>query len=124
MATAADWLLHFEVDQQCKWEISRDRMRVLHPEGFLILDLAIAGDAHAQLQREIAPYGISTDSLVHAQLPKLAFVRSKELRGRSLGRWLSLLMPYVHARLRVALGVQTNDEIPGSVPALRESPRH
>jgi hypothetical protein len=102
-----EWLLPFEVDQRCKWETSRDRLRVLHPEGFLILDLVPAPDVYAQLQREIGAYGISIDTLTRAQLPEPTLIRSKELR-----RWLSWLMPYVRVRLRVALGLTANDEIP------------
>ena len=33
-------------------------------------------------------------------------------RRRSLDRWLSLLMPYLRTRLRVALGLSADDEIP------------
>jgi hypothetical protein len=105
-----EWLLPFAVDQLCKWETSRDRLRVLHPEGFLLLDLFAGPDVRAQLQREIEPYGISSDALTRAQLPNLALLHSKDLRRRSLGHWLSLLMPYVRVRLRVALGLKANDE--------------
>ena len=101
-----EWLLPFKEDQQCKWETSRHRLRVLHPEGFLILDLPLAEDTHAQMQREISPYGISIDTLTRARLPRSALGP-----GPTVHRWLSLLMPYVRARLRVALGLKANDEI-------------
>jgi len=56
-------LLPFEEDERCKWETSRNRLRV----------------------------------------------------GPTLDRWLSWLMPYLRARLRVALGLKTNAEIPGTL---------
>jgi hypothetical protein len=39
-------------------------------------------------------------------LPTLAPLRSKKLGGQA-ARWLSLIMPYVRVRLRVALGCES-----------------
>ena len=101
-----EWLLPFKGDKPCKWETRRHRLRVLHPEGFLILDLPLAEDTHAQMQHEISPYRISIDTSSRARLPRSALGP-----GPTVDRWLSLLMPYVRARLRVALGLKANDEI-------------
>jgi hypothetical protein len=87
------------------------RLRVLHPEGFLILDLPLAKDVREQLQSEIKPYDVSKRSLSHASLAKLSPLRTKLAAPPKLRRWLSLLMPYVRARLCLALGLESAQDI-------------
>jgi hypothetical protein len=105
-----EWLRPFKEDQSWKWSASRGRLRVLHPAGFALLDLPLSGDPHDQLQREIESYGIPIESLSRTRLPRPSSMRSKITRP-SLRRWLSRLVPYVRARLRIALGVESNEEI-------------
>jgi hypothetical protein len=98
-----DWLSPFGSDQPWQWSASRGRLRVFHPEGFAVLDLKLVNNPHQQLQRELEPYGIAFISISRAR-PGSKPLKSKTVRRRRLRRWLSLLMPYVRARLRVALG--------------------
>lgn len=87
------------------------RLRVLHPEGFLILDLPLAQDVREQLQSEIKLYDVSERSLSRGAMPKLSPLRSKLAASPEARRWLSLLMPYVRARLRLALGLESDQDI-------------
>jgi hypothetical protein len=84
-------------------------LRVLHPEGFTVLDLKLEHNPREQLQREIAPYGIDFSSLLRARRGIKLSAKTNRL-GR-LRRWLSLLMPYVRARLRVALQLESDADV-------------
>ena len=90
---------------------TQTRLRVLHPAGFLILDLPLAQDVREQLQREIKPYDVSERSLSRGGIPKLSPLRSKLAAPPEVRRWLSLLMPYARARLRLALGLESDQDI-------------
>lgn len=106
-----DWLRMFDVARSWRWNASRGRLRVLHPEGFAILDVPLTGNARGQLRREIETYGVRPELLRRAPLPKIALARSKLVRRRGVRRWLGLLMPYARARLRLALGLDSQDDL-------------
>ena len=122
-----EWLARFSDDRPWRWttlgtQASRPakhargvrtqaRLRVLHPEGFLILDLPLAKDVHEQLQREIKPYDVSSRSLSREGIPKSSRLRSKVTASPKVRRWLSRLMPYVRARLCLALGLESHHNI-------------
>jgi hypothetical protein len=76
----------------------------------MILDLPLVADGREQLAQEIEGYGISMSSLSRARLSTQSAWRSKKVHERALRRWLSLLMPYVCARLRMAFGCESNDD--------------
>jgi hypothetical protein len=105
-----DWLSPFSSDQPWQWGASRGRLRVLHPEGFTVLDLKLEQNPREQLQREIAPYGIDFSSLLRRR-PGIKTPGSTTVRRRRLRRWLSLLMPYARARLRVALQLESDADV-------------
>jgi hypothetical protein len=106
-----EWLSIFIDDRPWRWSAGRERLRVLHPEGFVILDLPPAKDAREQLQSEIKRYDVSESSLSRGGVPKLSPLRTKVTASPKVRRWLSLLMPYVHARLSLALGLKSQKEI-------------
>ena len=106
----AEWLSSFSNDQACRWSAGRGRLRLLHHDGFAILDLPLTGDPREQLQRELEPYGNSVQSISRGRLPKIAR-RQSNISAPVIRRWLSLLMPYVYARLRIAFGLESNKTI-------------
>ncbi len=101
-----EWLQVLPATSPWRWSTTRGRLRVEHPDGFTVLELPMESDVQAQLHREIGSYGLSSTAMTRARLRKPAPVRATELRGQA-ARWLSLLMPYVRARLRVALGCES-----------------
>jgi hypothetical protein len=105
-----DWLPPFSSDQPWQWGASRGRLRVLHPEGFAVLDLKLEHNPREQRQRELAPYGIDFSSLLRRRRD-IKPPGSTTVRRRRLRRWLSLLMPYVRARLRVALQLESDANV-------------
>jgi len=105
-----EWLSSFDENQPCQWHAQDGRLRLLHAEGFAILDLPLAGSGRAQLQREVEPYGKSIGSTRHSHLPKLAPLRSN-VSSTPVRRWLSLLVPYLRARLRLALDLESHERI-------------
>jgi hypothetical protein len=104
-----DWLSPFNSDHPWPWSTSRGRLRVLHPEGFTVLDLKLEHNPREQLKRELAPYGIDFSSLSRAR--RGIKLPAKTNRFGRLRRWLSLLMPYVRARLRVALQLESDADV-------------
>jgi len=102
------WIAPFAASGEWQWSVRQRRLRVRHPDGFALLDIPARGRDHpATLAEELAPYrasGLCT-GITHRRAP----VRSKRTPRRSLGnraleRWLGWLLPYVHARLKTALG--------------------
>jgi hypothetical protein len=96
----SDWLDPFPHGPAWTWSARQGRLRVRHPEGFLVLDVPRDGRAASQQAAiETAPYARNqTPELRRAALPR---------RGRyltALGLWLDRLLPYVRARLHSALG--------------------
>jgi hypothetical protein len=84
------WLTAFAADTR-PWRVGeRDgRLIVRHPAGFLVLDVP------ATAPRPLARYGDPPTTRVHA---------GAQARVPALERWLDRLVPYLRARLRLALG--------------------
>ncbi|MFL6254579.1 MAG: hypothetical protein ACJ74T_06130, partial [Pyrinomonadaceae bacterium] len=87
-------------------------------EGFLILDvpLALEGrrrqtlkDVERQLDEELHVYG-GRARFTLGRAPSVIEDDDNEPEGGALGRWLGRLVPYVEARLRLALGVPESHE--------------
>jgi hypothetical protein len=93
------WLAPFAPGEP-PWSADQGRLRVAHPAGFLLLNLAVTGDPR-QLSSELRVYDLpparAADELPPSAEP-----------ATPLERWLSWLLPYIRARLRRALG-QHND---------------
>jgi hypothetical protein len=77
--------------------VTGGRLRVLHAEGFPLIDVPAGADVSAQLHDELGAYGgPPTAPIAEAPLPWMT---------SPLERWLARLLPYVVARLERALGV-------------------
>jgi hypothetical protein len=114
---AAEWLTHFSSSEPWEWSASDCRLRVLHPEGFLVLDLPFgSSDPADQLRAEMEEYESVLSGPLNLKLSEAAIVNSESktvTRNASpeVRAWLSRLMAYVRARLRAALGMETEGEL-------------
>ncbi len=100
----ASWVKPFREPGLWSWTVAgheEPRLRVLHPSGFLVLDVpAEEGQAEAQTRSETAPLA----RIVPFTLAP-GFITWELGEGASpLERWLGWLVPYVRARLARALG--------------------
>lgn len=104
----AGWLRAFHPREAAEWtwDLAGGRLRVRHPEGFLVLDLPCEGeDAEARVQRETAPYSqVAAFTLARTELPTPVTPEAQHLE-----QWLGWLEPYVRARLARALGLAPDD---------------
>jgi hypothetical protein len=97
----ADWLVPFSKECIWRWATEGERLRVWHPERFLILDLPLeVEDPLMQLLRETQEY--TRGAAVKFERGKLCAEISD---GQPRTRWLDRLVPYVRARLNCALGL-------------------
>lgn len=112
-----EWLAPFRVPCVCSWSIEGGRLRLRHSEGFLVLDvpLALEGrgrltfkDVERQLDEELHVYG-GRARFTLRRAPSVIDDNEPDESG-ALGRWLGRLVPYVEARLRLALGVSESRE--------------
>jgi hypothetical protein len=121
----ADWLGPFPEAAVWRWSAEAGRLRVLHPAGFLLLDLPLAPAGHgAQLRRAVRRYGRGNRSVRTggegrrvSEPPRLRPAR-RPLPGpppdaSRLGSWLAWLLPYLRVRLRRALGLADARRLPG-----------
>ena len=104
----AEWLMPFPREEMWQWRSEAGRLRVRHPAHFLVLDVA-CGEVSSRIQQveqEMQRYEELAPSLVEED--KNLFVESNEKNAwsteQSLERWLNWLMPYIYARLKLALG--------------------
>jgi hypothetical protein len=95
-----DWLAAFPARRAWRWKTEGGRLRVLHASGFLIIDVAASGDAREQLEAETARY----PQHLRGPLRQASFAAVSEPAGTPEG-WLGRLLPYLRARLGLALGV-------------------
>jgi hypothetical protein len=120
-----EWLAPFPEAGVWEWTVEDRRLRVKHPEKFLVLDLPLeAGDPLQQLQDEMQVYtDVVAFDLRSALFSNMSFWKNlfqheqrahfkedssemtSNLEFAPLRRWLSWLMPYVRARLLRALGL-------------------
>ncbi len=120
-----EWLAPFPEAGVWEWTVEDRRLRVKHPEKFLVLDLPLeAGDPLQQLQDEMQVYtdvvAFDLRSALFSNMPFWKNLFQHEQRAHfkedssemtsnlefaPLRRWLSWLMPYVRARLHRALGL-------------------
>jgi hypothetical protein len=94
------WLAAFPESRAWKWKTEDGRLRVLHPRGFLILDVPSSGDARVQLEAETSRY----PQHLRGPLRQASFANAGE-PASTLEGWLGRLLPYLRARLCRALGV-------------------
>jgi hypothetical protein len=107
---APEWLAAFPGRRAWKWTTEGGRLRVLHPRGFLILDVPSASAGAREqvgvktaevetLEAEMAAYAAH----LRGPLRRVPFAGVSEPAG-TLEGWLARLLPYLRARLGRALG--------------------
>jgi hypothetical protein len=92
-----EWLSAFPEPDCWMWDADGGRLRVRHPQGFLVLDVLL-GDApsfEGWLDEEMRAY--SAVALRRGRVPRA------EAAGPPVERWLDRLLPYLRARLLRAL---------------------
>lgn len=98
----AEWLEPFkDVRGAWRWTILGGRLRVVHPAGFVAIDVPASRDPLEQLDRELG----------HYRMPKpVERMRDPGRRDttRGLARWVGLLADYTSARVRIALGTRSS----------------
>ena len=112
-----EWLTHFSSTEPWTWSSSDERLRLFHPEGFSVLDIPLdPNDPARQLRAEIEKYESVLSGPLNLKLSSAAVANTYSetiTRDASpqVSAWLARLMPYVRARLRVALDLKTEDEL-------------
>jgi hypothetical protein len=94
----AQWLEAFPEEGPLEWTIEGRRLLVKHPAGFLVLDVALAGDPAEQLEHELMVYKACANEVLN----RTTFTFSRD--GSSLEQWLDWVAPYIRARLYRAFG--------------------
>ena len=131
------WLVAFPEQTGWRWWVERERLRVYHPAGFIVLDLPLAQhDPQEQLAQEMREYrGNVVTPLVGVRShhrgnvvtitcpPGRVLVGARSHHQPHVKRWLNWLMPYVRARLCRALGLASVDDLPGLLCRHRASVR-
>ena len=112
-----EWLDQFPEPQTYRASIAGDRLVVMHPAAFRVIDVPLAGRTPPQaLTEEIEPYPAAVAPLE---------VASGEPETSSLARWTAWLAPYLRARLMRALGRDDAPALLCRVPAqVRTTPVH
>jgi hypothetical protein len=105
------WLDAFPERGVLGWSAEDGRIRILHPAGFLLVDIPLEGDLPPLLDDVLANYGLDFEMNRRNDFPAST--------DDPLRRWLDWLMPYVRARLRRALGLHHADD---PVPMLCQHP--
>jgi hypothetical protein len=105
---SVEWLKSFPREGDWLWSAARGRLRVRHPAGFFVIDVALArGASRAQLARELRPYRAACPGFTLRRAALNLHARGRDARAR----WLWRLMEYVRARLWRALGVEGRREL-------------
>ncbi len=101
----AAWLTPFPESGPWSWSAAADRLRVRHPEGFSLIDVARdETDAARQVEAETRAYGAVAPATLRQEVVKVP-----PAGASALDRWLDWLLPYVRLRLCRALGLAGAD---------------
>jgi hypothetical protein len=96
------WLAPFAQQDEWRWSVALGRLRLIHPQNFLVLDVGRTGEPPVrQMENEVGRLGafsVKTPILEET----FCFAASTEPRKR----WLDCLVPYIQARLERALGIE------------------
>jgi hypothetical protein len=102
----AEWLDSFPSAQPWRWFSCSGRLRLVHPAGFVVYE-SVVNEAAAEEKL----HRLETDYIGRSNLERhegdVAFADLVGLR-----RWLNWLVPYLRARLLLALAVDEGDVMP------------
>jgi hypothetical protein len=99
------WLGPFPERGPWGWSVTAGRLRVRHPEGFSLIDVARdETDAARQVEAEMRDYGAVTAVTLRQEVGEVSSAGAS-----ALDRWLDWLLPYIRLRLCRALGLVDAD---------------
>jgi hypothetical protein len=102
-AMPAGWLDKFPSAEHWRWSSCRGRLRLVHPAGFVVCERIVQESGlEEELQR------LKTDYIGMSNLERYD-EDSDSADAVGLRRWLNWLVPYLRARLSLALAVDEND---------------
>jgi hypothetical protein len=108
------WLEAFAEDRR-PWRVSHGkRVIIRHPARFVVVDVPAGTDPARQVRRALTRYG-SPATLAGAPFRATP-------RHDPLDRWLDRLVPYLRARLRLAIGGDPADQLLAIPATVRASP--
>jgi hypothetical protein len=101
----ADRLAPFE-RSELRWSAALGRLRVIHPRGFVVVDVPLDSEPSQQLADELRRIGAqaATEAAGNAELPPAP-------PANPLERWLDLLVPFIQARLGRALAEANHEAL-------------
>ena len=103
----ADWLAPFAEHGDWRWCVARGRLRLIHPQNFLVLDTSLGSEQPIQqIEDELRRLGVFA-----AKAPRLQPDFCAALSVEPLERWLDWLVPYIRVRCKRALGVEEHDTL-------------
>jgi hypothetical protein len=101
------WLESFSLETAWRWSSDDDRLRLLHGEGFVVLDVARTSEEPlVQLSHEIKTYGQAVPERIEP-----LDLACQDPTHTPLEQWLDRLLPYIQARLRRAFGTTDDEEV-------------
>lgn len=106
------WLAPWGRVEKLSVHATRSRLRVHHPAGFAVFDIARDPSLRplAQAQALCAPHAALRDAKLSSAPP-----RGAALPRPGVARWLRCMLGYLEARLALALGAQAGDDVPSLV---------
>jgi hypothetical protein len=96
------WLAPFVNHNDWRWSVLLGRLRMVHPQKFLVLDVELNGEPpRGQIEDELRRLGVSIREPPILD-PDFCLMPSIDVRER----WLNWLVPYLQTRLGLALGIE------------------
>jgi len=102
------WLSAFPSSDAWTWDAGYGRLRVVHPEGFIVADVPLGNEENAErrLKSILLEYGAAISRMARREDSPRSAVAADEL-----AQWLSRIVPFVDARLRRALGLSAESDL-------------
>lgn len=107
------WLRPWGEVDRLGYRADADRLRIEHPQGFVVFDQP--RDRGLSPAVQAANLCATRDHLRGATLQRMARSPSPGRSRQTAQRWLDRLLPYLHARIALALGLDARD---AELPAL------
>ncbi|KRB04317.1 hypothetical protein ASD86_18525 [Lysobacter sp. Root690] len=108
------WLRPWGEIDRLGYRADADRLRIWHPQGFVVFDQP--RDRGLSPAVQAANLCATRDHLRGATLQRMARSLSPGRSRQTAQRWLDRLLPYLHARIALALGLDAHDaELPAQV---------
>ena len=99
------WLAPFKCRCVWTWWVNQRRLHIRHPAGFTIVDVVLGDHASDRIREETSAYASACDFELRSGEGESAENLTR------LDRWRQWLLPFIDARLRLALGLQPMDNV-------------